>query len=212
MKCRSGLMPGGRLGLLAGLVALLLLGPQLPAGAQELSAKELKKAVKQAEKSFGAGHYGEALELYDQILASTSGTDARRGDALWASAMIRLSDGELRDVEAARRQLDELAAFPPAPGRLAVPVLRQLYAGLASARADAERRAAELEAQAAAYQAEREQAEAERAGESEAAGGQVRSLEAQLRKLRAELAECQAEVEARERDVQKLRDVIAGGS
>ncbi len=200
----------------ASVVLMLFLGhSQIPASAQELSARELKKVVKQAEKSFGAGRFDEAIKLYDQILASTSGTDAGRGDALYASAVIRLSDDGHQDVEAARRQLDELQAFPRHPRRLEIAALRHLFSGLDSAQADVERRTVELAAKSASYQAEREQAAAAReeaAGESEAAGGRVRSLEAQLRKVRAELSECQAELEKNEQAVQKLRDALVGGS
>ncbi len=191
------------------------LGPVSPS-AEELSAKELKKVSKQAGNAFGAGQYAKAIVLYNQILASTSGTDTRRGDALYASALIRLSaDTEHQDVEAARRHLDQLAAFPTHPDRLAVGALRDLFTGLDSARDEAERRVAELEAKIAAYQAEQEQAEVEleeAAGESEAVGDRVRSLESRLRKVRAELAECQAELETKEQALQKLRDALVGGS
>ncbi len=186
-----------------------------PICAQELSAKELKRAVKQADKAFDAGRYGEAIGLYDQILASTSGTDPRRGDALFASAMIRLSAGGHQDVAGARQHLEELAAFSPTPSRLAVPVLQQLFAELDTARSEVERSAAKLEAKTAAYHAQREQAAAEReeaAGESEAAGDRVRSLESRLRKARSELSGCQEELQTKEEALQKLRDALVGGN
>ncbi len=190
---------------------MLLVGSwHFPVAAQELSAKELKKAVRSADKAFDAGRYDQAIGLFDQILASTSGTDPRRGDALYAAGMIRLSAAGHQDAEAARRHLDELEAFSRHPRRLEIAALRDLFSGLDSARAEVER----LEEKAAAIQAEREQAEAEAeeaAGESEAAGGRVRSLESQLRKRRAELSECQAELEKKEQAVQKLRDALVGG-
>ncbi len=197
-------------------IALMLLLVS-PAGAQELNARELKKVVKQADRAYGAGSYGEAAALYDQILASTSGSDARRGDALYASAMIRLSgEGGQRDEAAARRQLDELSAsFPRHPRRLEVAFARSLLGALDKARAEVRRHVAELAEKTAAFEAERRQTEAERqeaAGESQAAGGRVRSLEAGLAKLRAEAAECQAELEKKESALQKLRDALVGGS
>ncbi len=204
-------------------VALALLFAPLPpavSGAQELSNKELKKAVKQVDVAFGAGRYDQAIELYDRILASTSGTDPRRGDALYASAMIKLSadsgadSGAQENVAAARRYLDELAAFPRHARRLEIAAVRALFTGLDSARAEVESGAAELAAKTAAYQAEREQATAEREeaeGESEAAGGRVKSLEARLRKVSAELSECRAELEKKEQALQKLRDALVGG-
>jgi len=74
--------------LFAGVAMTLLLAVLLPAAstARSLSAKELKKAVKEAGKAFGAGRYDQAIGLYDQILASTPAGDARRGQSLvvWA--------------------------------------------------------------------------------------------------------------------------------
>lgn len=199
----------------AGITLMLLVGPwHLPAGAQELSAKALKKAVKSADKAFGAGRYGEAIGLFDQIIASTSGSDTRRGDALYAAAMIRFSAEGHQDAEVARRHLSELEAFPRHPRRLEIAALSELFSDLDAARAEVERRTAELAETTAAIQAEREQAAAAREeaeGESEAAGGRVRSLESQLRKRRAELSECQAALEEKEQAVQKLRDALVGG-
>ncbi len=208
---------------LASIALMLCLVPSpVPAGVQELSTKELKKAVKQAGSAFGAGRYDQALELYDRILTSTSGADARRGEALFASVVIRLSaTAGHRNLVVAKQHLEQLEAFPRHPERVAIAALSDLFSGLDSVRADGERRVAELEEQAAAYQIEREQAAAEAeqaaaeaeeaAGESEAAGGRVRSLESKLRKVRAELAECQAELETKEQALQKLRDALVGG-
>ncbi len=204
----------------AGVALVLFLAPPSPAasGTQELSAKELKKAVKQADAASSAGRYDQAIELYDRIIASTSGTDQRRGVALYASAMIRLSgaeNGTREDVAAARRHLEELAAFPRHARRLEITAVAALFTGLDSARAEVESHAAELAAKTAAYQAEREQAAVEReeaAGESEAAGGRVKSLESRLRKVRSELSECRADLEKKEQALQKLRDALVGGS
>ncbi len=199
----------------ASVALMLIVGyPHLPAGAQELSAKELKKAVRSAGKAFDAGRYEEAIGLYDRILASTSGSDARRGDALYAAAMIRFSADGHQDAEAAMQHLDALDAFPRHPRRLEIAALRELADGLSSARAEVERRTAELEEKTAAIEAEREQVAAAReeaAGESEAAGGRLRSIESQLRKRRAELSECQEALEEKEQAVKKLRDALVGG-
>ncbi len=200
---------------LAASVALMLVSGA-PASAQELGARELKKVVKQAGKAYGTGNFSQAIELYDQILASTSGSDPRRGDALYASAMIRLApESEQRDVAGARQQLDELSAtFPRHPRQLEISIVRSVLGALQKARAEVRRSTAELEEKAAAFEAERQQAEAERqeaAGESQAAGGRVRSLESQLSKARAEAKECQDELQTKEAAIQKLRDALVGG-
>ncbi len=65
----------------ASVALMLFVGPwSIPAGAQELSAKELRRAVKSADKALGAGSYQQALKLYNQILASTSGVTTGAGE------------------------------------------------------------------------------------------------------------------------------------
>ncbi len=202
----------------ASVVLVLFLGnAYIPANAQGLSAKELKRAVKQADNAIVGGRYDRALELYDQIINATSGTDPRRGEALYASAMIRLSsaagadNATWQDVEAARRNLEAAAAFPGHARRLEIAVVRALFSGLDSARAEVKASAAELAAKTAEHrQAAAERAEA--AGESEAAGGRVKSLESQLRRIRSELSECRAELEQKEQALQKLRDALVAGA
>lgn len=201
-------------------VLLLLLFHPWPAAAQELSGKEVKKVLRQADKAYAAGEGVRAADLYGQVLASTPAGDSRRGDALYAVAMALLSpDGPARDVEKAKGYLAELASsFPRHPRRLELSAVRALFAELGAARVAVSRRDAEVEEKLAALEAERQAITAKReelAGESEAAGGRVKSLQAQLRKMRAELAETQSELEKKEESLQKLRDALvsrAGGS
>jgi hypothetical protein len=190
---------------------------QVPASAQELSGRELKKAVKQAGKAYEAGRWDEAIGLYDQILASTSGTGEARGEALYASAMIRLSPtAGHQDVDRAGEHLGELAAFPHPPHGLEIAAARALLARVGSARAEAEREVAELEARLAGLEAEHQQAEAQRqeaaAGESAETDDRVRSLESRLRKAKAETSECRTDLAQKEQALQKLRDALVGGS
>lgn len=205
----------------AGFVAvastLLLSGSSSPAGAQELGARELKRAVRQAEKAYGDGRYVQALEFYDRILASTSGTDARRADALYVSAMIRLSsEAGLGDVERGRRHLEELEQFPLHPRRLEIANLSSALSRLDAARSEVEARIAETDARIAAFEAQRAQAQAERQEEavveSDAVDDRVKSLESRLRKTRSEVASCRSELETKEQALQKLRDALVGGS
>jgi tetratricopeptide (TPR) repeat protein len=197
----------------ASVALLLCLSHPASTSAQELSGRQLKKVAKQAEKAFDAGGYDQAIELYDQVLASTSGTDAARADALYGSAMIRLlPDAGHQDVERARQLLDELAAFPRHPRHVEIAAARALLDRLGSARADVEHSIAELETKIAAFEAERVQAQAEEASGQDAADDRVRSLESRLRKARGEVSECQADLEKKEQALQKLRDALVGGS
>ncbi len=198
---------------------LLFAGAQAPAaGAQELSAKEIKKIQKQADKAFGGGQHAAALELYEQLLAATPPGDSRRAEALYAVAMARISPASPpRDVDGARPYLEELAtSFPRHPRRLEVAALRAGLEELDAARGGLEAAAAKMaekEAAFAAEQAERERIEAERAeiaDESEAADGRVKSLAAQLRKVKAELAETRLELETKEEALQKLKEALVG--
>ena len=203
---------------LASVALLLYLGHSLaPAGAQDLSGRELKKAARLAAKAFDAGRYGEAIELYDRILASPSSGDTQRGDALYASAMIRLSPASgHQDVDRAGEHLEELAALPRHPRGLEIAAVRELLTQVASARAEADRGIAELEAKLEAFEVERRQAqeaqEQEAAEESAETEDHVKSLESRLRKARAEASECRADLEQKEEALQKLRDALVGGS
>lgn len=204
---------------LLAIAALAVLAPSL-ASAEGLSDRELKKAVRQADKAFAAGQTDEAAELYDRVLASTPPGDGWRESALYALALIRLAaEGERFDLEAARAYLDELAtSFPSHPRRAEIAAARGLLAAHDAAGAASARRAAELEAQITDLEAERSAAEAAReeiAGESEAAGDKVKSLEAQLRRMRAERNECRTELGKKDEALQKLKDALvarAGGS
>ena len=203
---------------LPALAALALLSPALSTSAEELTARELKKLQKQAQKAYEGGQTAQATEIYERILDSMSADDSRRGDALYAIAFAYLSPlGPDRDVAKARGLLEQLDEFPRHPRNLEISAARTLLAELDAGRAELERRDAELKEQAAAFEAAREQAQEqaqaqreEAAGESEAAGGRVKSLQAQLRKMRAELAETRTELEKKEDALRKLKDALVG--
>ena len=197
------------------LAALTLLNPPPIAEAEELNARQLRKLTKQAEKAYAQGQTDLALETYERILSSLSPNDSRRGDALYAMAMSYLSpNGPARDVDRARRYLDELASqFPRHSRGLEISAARTLLGELDAAHAEVARKMAEIEAQQASFEAEREKAMAARqeaAGETQAAGGKVKNLEAQLRRVRAQLTETRAELEKKEEALQKLKDALVG--
>ncbi len=188
-----------------------------PTSAQELSNRELKKVVKQAESAYAAGRYGLAIELYGQVLDATSSGDARRADALYASAMIRLSrEPEQRNVAAGRRHLEELSAsFPNHPRRLEVWLARSLLDALDKEGGKMRRCSAELAEKTAAFEAVRQRAAAEPppvATESQDSGGRVHELESQLEKARVVASACQAELETSRALVKRLRDAAIAGS
>ncbi|MCP3957682.1 MAG: hypothetical protein GY719_07485 [bacterium] len=200
---------------LLALAASTLLFQPSAASAEELSARELKKLVKQADKAWAAGQTEQAVASYERILGAVPAGDSRRGEALYVVAMAYLSpEGGDRDVTKARGLLQELATeFPRHPRGMEVAAARALLDELDSARAEIGRRAAELDETRAAFDAEKQKAEAQReeaAGESEAAGGKVKALQAQLRRVRSQLAETQTELDKKEEALQKLKDAMVG--
>ncbi len=199
----------GRIVVIAWVSWVLLCAGQIPAGAQQLNARDLKRAVKQAEKARAAGQVAEAVGLYEQILASTEPGDGRRAEALYVTAMAHLApDPAPRDAAAATTRLEDLAREFPHYRRLEVAAARASLEELAAARAEAGRGAQQLAEQQAAFAAERQ----EIAGASAAVGDQVKTLEAQLRKARSELAATEAELAKKEEALQKLKDSLVGKS
>ena len=197
-------------------VICALLTAQTPAAsAQELSAKDLKKILRQAGKATESGRVAEAVGLYRQALEALPEDDPRRADALYFTAMSDLAgDTDAAGKLAARMRLEELATAFPSFGRsLEVGLTRALLGEVDTVHAEIARRDAELQAKTAAIataQQEAEAAEQESAGESKAADNRVKSLEAQLRNMRGELKETRAELEKKEEALQKLKDALVG--
>lgn len=98
-----------------------------PAGAQLWPFGEAAKA----KRAFDEGRLGEALARYRVILEAHPEHDARRGDAMWHIALIRLGaqDPALRDVEGGCRILDEFSeAYESSPHDVELRALRGLCA------------------------------------------------------------------------------------
>lgn len=107
--------------------ALITLIAVAPAGAQLWPFGEPAKA----KRAFDEGRLAEALARYRVILEAHPEHDARRGDAMWHIALIRLGaqDPALRDVKRGCRMLDEFAeAYESSPHDVELRALRGLCA------------------------------------------------------------------------------------
>lgn len=106
---------------------LITLVAVAPAGAQVWPFGEAAKA----KRAFDEGRLGEALARYRVLLEAHPEPDARRGDAMWHIALIRLGaqDPTLRDVEGGCRMLDAFAeAYESSPHDVELRALRGLCA------------------------------------------------------------------------------------
>ena len=178
------------------------------AGAEDLSARELKKLSKQADRALKSGQIDQATELFREVLDGTTPGDTRRADALYQVALSHLA-AQPRDGAAAQPLLDELAEISPRhPRNLEVDLLRAFLDEIAEARTEIETGAKQLAEQSATFEAERQRAEEEQqkiSGESAAkASDQIRSLEAQLRRARSDLATTREELEKKEEALERL--------
>ena len=199
-------------------VSTLLLVP-LHAGAQQMGARELRKTQRQADNAFAAGQFEQAASLYQQILTSTEPGSKRRSGALYAIALLNISnDPATRDAEAARRQLQELATnFPRFDRRLEVVALRSLLDEIDAGRAEIERRGIELAEKDAALKNRPRQTEARQTSTGGGDEGnpvddaRIKTLQAQLRKALDELAQTRTELTKKEEALEKLKDALVGG-
>lgn len=107
--------------------ALITLVAVAPASAQLWPFGEAAKA----KRAFDEGRLAEALARYRVIFEAHPEHDARRGDAMWHIALIRLGaqDPALRDVNEGCRTLDAFAeAYESSPHDVELRALRGLCA------------------------------------------------------------------------------------
>jgi len=169
------------------------------AGAAELTPRQLKKNLKEAEKAWSAGRTAAAVELYEGILDATEPGAPERADALYAVGLASLADNK----ERAGQLLAELAEKSPRhPSSGTAKAIVALLSELDGARAESARLTAELEASQASAT---ELAELrEKLAQAESQLSAVQDAREQLARKDKEIADC-------EQKLKKVRETLVGG-
>jgi DNA repair exonuclease SbcCD ATPase subunit len=171
--------------------AVLLAFAAAPAMSAEMSERELKKTLKQANRDWQNGRTGPAVESYSKVLDATEAGDARRSNALYAVGLTALGDG---DVKRAQKLLGELGEDASPAHRAVVGAVSKLVGEAAMAHDAVQRLKKDLASQKAALQKERQQ-------QQQSDGELTKKLTA----AETQLAELQAELQASE----KMRNSVA---
>lgn len=188
-------------GALALAFALVLAGA---AAARDLSPRQLKKSLKEADEKWSDGDVDAAVDVYEEILAATEPGATERADALYALIVVSLGpDG--RDLGRARTLLSEFEAFPRYPRRLEVRTLAGLMDSAESAGTELRRVEAELAQVLDDLESDRRQPEAETA----AAESLETSLEAQIETLAEKLAKAEEELASKDDELRAVRAELA---
>ncbi len=197
---------------LSAIAVLLLLCHPWPADAQVMSDKELKKVLKQADRSYSTGFGERAAQLYEQVLAATLPRDPRRADALYVVAMAELSpEGPARDAAAARGYLDELTQSFPQHRRLEVTAVRELLAEIDRANVELARRDDSLEKEKADVAAQWQALEEKRLTLENTRGkadDRFKKCELHLRRMRAKLSVTEKKLDEKSVKLKELTDAM----
>lgn len=186
-----------------GLVAVL--SPLAADESASLNAKEVKKALRKADKAYESGRSDDALPLYRQILASTEPGDASRASALYALAFDALthetSDVPVRDYLA--ELLEEFPRHRSQEVQIVLSWLRERDATLSKVK--------ELSHALDAEKAERQKTSGNQEdllGQVQAMGEELEATRKELAATRKELAAAKAELAKKDEAIKKLRDTL----
>lgn len=168
----------------------------------EMSERDLKRTLKQADRAWKDGRTDAAVKLYEQILESTENGDARRSGALYAVGLSALGEG---DMDRAQPLLDELKSGSSKTHQLELAAVTRLLDAAAGAQGEIAQRDASLAEQKDLTKKASEES-AELRDRLNAAQAQVASLEEQVAKNKRsqgsaaakkaqELAECEEKLE-----------------
>lgn len=176
------------------------------AGAAELTPRQLKKNLKEAEKAWNAGRTAAAVELYEGILDATEPGDPHRADALYAVGLASLAD----DPGRAGKLLAELVEkFPRHPSSGTAKVITGLLSELDGARAESSRLTKELESRKDDLEAS--QSSATELAELREKLAQAESKLAAAQDARSQLAKKDKEIADCEEKLKKVRETLVGG-
>ena len=177
---------------------------------ETLSERELKKAVRRADKAVEAGTLEGSRDLFHQILDATSPGDERRAMAVYGAVMLQMAsagNGEKHDL--VRSLLTEATDhFPTHPRRVELEAARRWLVELDLVTGDLARKNQELEVAARAFEEDRRELEGAAGDQREDLESKIRRLRNQLAATRSELEKKQAELEKKEEALQKLKNTI----
>lgn len=187
----------------------LLVFPTAGSG-EAMSERQLKKAVRGAEKAVEAGALEDSRELFHQILGATSPGDGRREMALYGAVMLEMASAGNGEKEAlVRSLLTEATEYFPAHSRnVELEAARRWLVELDLVTGELERKNQELEVAARAFEEDRKELEGAAGDQREDLESKIRRLRNQLAATRSELEKKQAELDRKEEALQKLKNTI----
>lgn len=184
----------------------------MPAVAEDLTDREIKKLDRQAKKAEDAGQLDDVRSVYDQILAGTSEGDARRGKALFFVLSQELAASKDALTPTASAALDELLSeFPSHVRRRQIEMFdrwRQQRAAHAAQLSEMQEALAQQQQDCEAMKGELSGAAGEK---EESLNRQVQRLRSQLNTAQQELESTRAELQKKEEALEKLKDALVGG-
>lgn len=194
------------------LPALLFLLPALAAAplvAKEMTAKEAKKVVKEAEKAVAEGDAVKARELYRLVIDGSAKAPESRADALYGFSLLEAArPADQREAEALERHLAAfLKDFPKDKRRPQIAAVAGLNRELGAAAGEKAALAAQLAEAEGKLKAYEEAATVA----SKDSGKKLDDAEAKARRLQVEVERLKGELAKQEEALKKLRKVVVGG-
>lgn len=177
---------------------------------EEMSERDLKKAVRRADKAVGEGALESSRDLFRQILDATSPGDERRAMALYGTVMLKMaSAGNGKKDDLVRSLLSEATDhFPAHPRRVELEAARRWLVEIDLVSADLADKNRELAEAAQGFEEDRKELEGVAGDQREDLESKIRRLRNQLASARSELEKKQAELDKKEEALQKLKDSI----
>ena len=183
---------------------------------------QIRGALHDADEALKEGRLDTAGQLYGQVVASTSGGDDHRAEALYGVALVEMIEmnevatpAEQRDAARATAALEELASsFPSFERGPEVAAARSCLAELGRAGSRTEglaKRVSELEAELAertARLAAKDAAAGDRVAELEALRSESEALRTEREALRTQLTELQEKLSSVEVDLEKKEEAL----
>ena len=182
-------------------------------GAESLSTRQARKALKQADEALTAGRWSDALEHFGRVVEGLPKTHPRRAEALFGAAVAELSGPPARWDEARAGQYLEILSdtFPRhqrTPGARALAVMLET---VESTRRQADTRSRELNRRLRQLERQARQRPVSKPDpDSQRLAEEVEQLKRQVAELNAELASTKDELAKKDEAIEKLKQVVLG--